>query len=74
MTDNYDPQYEECKDCFQSRRIADDWGRCAGCANLCEWCGAYVDYDLDGDLRCEMCPIEMHDKDGGLERLGRLVK
>jgi hypothetical protein len=52
-------QYAECKDCFVTKRIADDWGRCSSCANMCNGCGEYVDYDLDGDLRCEMCPIEM---------------
>jgi len=63
LNDAYNPngaKYEDCKDCFKSARLVDDWGRCGECANMCNRCGEYVDYDLDGDLRCEMCPIETY--------------
>ena len=58
IADNYDNGRGECKDCFEEARLVNR-GRCSGCANMCNSCGEYVDYDLDGDLRCEMCPIEL---------------
>ena len=33
--------------------------------NICNSCSASVDYELDGDLRCENCPIELDDAPGG---------